>query len=357
MATISAICLVLVASHVATILAYRDEYHDQRKMNSLRSAIQDYEGLPNYSNDKELYESLDIDEVSYGVMRLSWGLSEDFNEDVLQTINEYNKSKIDKIYRAKKLINRVFFQHYNYAFWCVGIVLLCVAFCVLLRAKKYTSIAYLLLVIATGAGELLYLSYTGRLPRRVSCIVFFGTVAVCLGLILGEARDKRIFPGKRRFFVACALLTALVALGIHGNLADYKPADEQNQTWGQMLHYFTEHPENTYCTNCTYNEPLKLLAMPTRNYLKISGWISGTLGWKTALRQGHQTIWDAIAYRNDLRFCMAEEFMDILVFYLNQQGYCSEAELEADPLDNERYMIWRIKTETSQMPEEESPAS
>lgn len=356
LAILSTLCLVLLASHVATMLAYRDEYKDQKKMNSLRSSIQDYEGLPDYSDEKELYDRLEIDEVAYGVMRLSWGLSEDFNEDVLQTINEYNKSKIEKIPRARKLINRVFFQHYNSSFWIVGGLLLCVAFCVMLRAKKYGSAGYLLLVLATGAGELLYLSYTGRLPRRVSCIVFFGTVAICLGLILREAGDRRLFRTPWRFWLACAAFAALAGFGLHENLSEFGPAEEQNQLWGQMLHYFAEHPENTYCTNCTYNEPLALRGKRGRNYLKISGWLSGTLGWKTALQKDWPTPWDAVAYRDDLRFCMDEENMDVLVYYLNQQGYCSEAELVADPLENEKYLIWRIETDDSQTMED-SPAS
>ena len=112
----------------------------------------------------------------------------------------------------------------------------------------------------------------------------------------------------------------------------------------RLVEYFLENPQNIYFCH-GYDDTLDLYNPKRRNYTGWGGWISETLDWKTMITGEYDNIWEAIAYRSELRFVISEHGINLLEDHLREKGYHCRPVCEEVDIEGKIYRIWKFESE------------
>jgi len=348
-------CVVYLMS-LADMELCTEEQKSTREINSYRSIIADYNGgYPEYKDNINLYSDLGMNEDDYRVLNLSNGLIDFFRKDVLKSFTEHyakNKYKLlsSKCMREMKSRLGELFHTYHGTFWTMLFLTLAFLLYYLIMSKDHFDILVISFACLISISELMYLLYNGRIVKRATEIVFYILIIIVGG----------IFIKKINSFYQCinnlnTELVYIVLMCIYSFCILYSSSvfyDEKSVCDSAMADtvlpekYFMDNSGYRYylgSRHTDYYDLFDTIHPQKRNFCKFGGWISETPEWKSALCVEYNNVWDALAYRGDLRFYFDEWEMMILEHYLNTHGYNVKAVCENVNTDDIDFEIWRFE--------------
>lgn len=342
--------LIIGIMYIVNEQSYTGIYANEKEVNHYRAAIQDYGKWVEYEGNEEFFESLGMDELEYSVMKSCWGLSDHLNKETLIAIcelfEEVNLNKEVLNEQKNKLIENLFKNDYKMDFWLMECISIIFTLFVILKKKDWRMLSCYMGVIAIVAGEILYLAYRGRMPIRVTMGPLLILMFTGVGYILQYFADFRQLMNTSKLlrFGGILLLSVFVLKGYQYSESAHKylQYNYANTTDGMVINYFLNDQENIYfCYG--RNDYLDLHNPIKRNYTGWGGWISETIDWKTMLQGEYDNVWDALAYRDDIRLVISSDAMELMQRYLDERGYKCHSECEQVVLDENNVMdVWRF---------------
>lgn len=208
-------------------------------------------GFPDYSENQELYESLNITENDYNLYCTSnFADTELFTKDVIKTLVEA---------KGNKPVNVAFFR----SFFTVigkGIISYNVfpALCIALLAgalsacgKRRDKLFLLLYEVAVFVGIQLYFFYRGRyLQSRTDVSVIFATVAI---LIFYTLEFESLLPTKRKTAVLLAGACMISAVPSHVALREQDRAEREYRTDTEVHELMSSDMDHFYLCFTNWN--------------------------------------------------------------------------------------------------------
>lgn len=218
--------------------AYYLQYDD------CRSQLLDY-GFPDFTEHKEAYEKLGLDETAYKLFR-KWTHqdSDKITVSVMESLIQLKRPKVINLSLIKRFFLTVpvrFLE--NYGFWCFGIILLVW----LIRGRH--EIAHILTVLYEIMIVLLlyfFLFYRGRyLINRVDIGIWMSATVVLMFLLDGSRPLFPVQSGAMLYAAAAVLLLTRAQGNLRMNKTD---SDKKHQKEQQVLKEIREDTEHLYLT-------------------------------------------------------------------------------------------------------------
>ncbi len=331
--------------------AYTGIYEEERVINHHRAAIQDYGKWPTYEGHEEFFAGLGMDEDEYNVMLDCWGLSNHLDVKTLTAIQEkYEEENISdegKQEQVDTLITKMFDEDYTQAFWRLEVFSILCGLILILKKKDWKMLVCYLGTFFTVAGEIWYLAYRGRMPVRVT----FGPLLILMMTgfaYIVQYRTEWLQVVKPAIVRTAWLIAVILCLygGYCNIVTNHQVYEEEYVDIAKKLtltQYILRDQNNVYFYHGIYDY-LDLYNPTKRNYSGWGGWISETIDWKTMLMGDYDNLWDALAYRDDIRLILNEDVIKIYLSYLNNHGYSCSAASERVIVDHDGsyFELWRI---------------
>ena len=343
--------IIIGLMYVVNENAYTGIYANEKEINHYRAAIQDYAGLPTYEGHEELYQSLGMNEDEYLIMKDCWGLSDHLDRGTLAAILEVNEAEHSdtegKKEQIRTLVSNMFKEDYTKNFWLLEILCAAGAFLLMFRKKDWRMLLCYLGVFLIVAGEIIYLAYNGRMPVRVTISPLLVIMLSGIGYMIQYRSDVSAFISQERVFCIVGIVLTLVCIygvfidseNVYHEFENSFPATAAEL---KLVNYMLADSDNTYFCHGKHDE-LDLHNPIKRNYTGWGGWISETIDWRVMLLGDYGNVWDAIAYRDDLRFIVSDSTIDTLQKYLINHGYRCNAVCDVVDIDGHIYNVWRFE--------------
>ncbi len=289
------IALLVVTFGINKIAYSSSDWKEYTRFNAARTEVYDYSGYPNYQNNRELYDSLNISKESYEMLPGHYGLIFEKNLDTNAMEQIAKVSKEQNIQTAQSLRDRVeemivsfLKQHLGHADRPLSILVfafyILFFICALLGNKKIAMLEFSL----SGVARMIvwvYLLYIGRYPERVTQGIYFAELCVLITIALkhklwdGLKRKKATRIGWYSTVLIYCILC--VYFGIPKAIAT------KNESYGryvfslsykELIDYFGEHSEYFYYLdmNSFANFTVDALSRErtlTDNYIVTGGWL------------------------------------------------------------------------------------
>lgn len=345
--------LIIGTMYVINMFAYTGIYSDEKEINHVRAAIQDYDGLPEYDTHRELYDSLGMSEEEYLIMDDCWGISDFLDVEILSAILEVNKAehfeKQGEIIQIKGLVKNMISSDYSKIFWVLEVLSVICGLLAAIIKKDWKSLTFFGAIWITSGVEILYLAYKGRMPVRVTMLPLLIVMFVGMLYLVKSATENAAFFAKHdvalmTVVVVVFALTVGVLSETKNNYEKFLNGSERISKELDLINYILADQDNMYFCHGNHDE-LDLYKPIRRNYMGWGGWISETVDWKTGLLGEYEDVWEALAKRSDLRFNVADSTMVILQQGLKTRGYDCELECETVDISGTPYKFWKIISE------------
>ena len=239
------------------------------EFNALRSNLLDY-GFPNYENNHELYESLEISQNDYMLYR-GWDIAdpERFHIDTMRKLVESKEKRQFSLDLIKGCVKEIPLGLFSY--WYIIAPLITLLMCLLFLNKKRVFV--LVYVFASFALIQLYLYYKGRyLVDRVDVSLI---LALTMIMLLYACSEKLL--NQRKALVLLTGTLVLTALPKHLEYLDEEPGISNDY----LYYLFQTDPEHLYMsTSSGLSSNLFCLWDVYPLGLKSNYVITG--GWRTA---------------------------------------------------------------------------
>lgn len=286
------LCMVIgigVISFIETVAYSSEEWKEYKEFNKARSLILDYYGYPDYQDNRELYEELDINQEEFNILtNNALTFSSDLSKEKYIKIAEFAKKNY---YNQSPLIGRIntAFRdmcHYSLYLWNHGrltlILVLYIGICLYCIQIKNNR-----LMIMLGSLFFLreimyfYLCFKGRFPERIYDSLLMGELFMLTGLIIFVDIFARMKIEKNKVLTA-VLTIVLVIFGISGYVKfdDIKRENTENSENNSMLltSYCGQHLKNRYILDASgytvgYDPFLIRRNNSYMNFLTIYGWM------------------------------------------------------------------------------------
>lgn len=333
------IIVIVAGTYIIESNSYQKDYSSEKKINSLRSKIQDYGGMPDFEEHQDLYSKLDIDYDDYLLLASgNWGLSDHFNIETFEKIGEEKKNEIKD---ARVLLDKMFHEYYSWDFWLLLIILtIIVIFRQIKSGKK--DIIILACFFAVAIAEIIYLVSKGRFPDYVCKSIVYTLLLTAIGLFIYDQSEnkKALFSHKAKGFFA---FLTIVILSINSLLNYNIIKKEYKEIEHELIlsDYCKNNTENIYL-GYALGEPTRIRHKNKTNHYSLSGWITETPEWNVAIQKNYDNIWDALAYRKDIRIIISGVHVKFLVDYMNKHGYNVFYESETIKLLDRTYTVYKI---------------
>lgn len=266
-----------------------EEWKEYQAFNACRSQVYDFYGVPEFEENRDFYESIDLKEQDVQALEnYSLFLVDGIYEYKMEMIAEYAKQTAE----AEKGIGRrlidglqeiyLDFQSGVYAplIWFTAIV---AALALLVCWAKRSSQFYLILA-CMGMQFLLwcYLGLQGRIVERVSFAMHFYMLFLVAGILYRELVEDPAWilegrgseRGNRAFLIfGCMVLIFVSVLECAQVRGDVIQKEEQNQENLELQQYLEGHKENVYLMH-TYSVSHYTDVFKLRRDFKMSNMVS-----------------------------------------------------------------------------------
>ena len=338
-----------------------------RQLNSYRSRVQDYGGMPAMEGNEDFFQQQGISEAEYGIMRRGfWGISEHSTADTLRAVIEV-KHEAEEPVRITELFGQIFTGQDGipYGIWAALAVLLILCFALGFRNRDLRLILLTLGSLLAWLAESGYLQWNGRTPFRViyaTDMTFLVTLIVFARSGIrrkarnggaGEAEDKR--PGRKwtRRVPALALSAGIALLAWNttdSTLQGYAALEKDNEMYRPVIEYAEANPDLLFLGIMNVTETASPAGRKTDNLFKMTGWISLTKEWQERVRGDCGNPVKALLEREDIRvIARSDKPVRDLESYLKEQaaenGYDAEILLECEDTITSgkiRHGVWKI---------------
>lgn len=257
-------CAALWGAHV---LAYTDaSWQDFLEFRSLRKAVHDFSGYPEYESNTELYDSIGISYEEYrSIATGSFGGGNtvlDYSagiRDILREIGTYtkeeraNQSAADRLRSGiEKIATLFWFRTSLYLTVALGLLITVCLSAILIKRKRWLLLAALLCGYLGAWMELLLLGYLGRVTRVVLrlqvALQMIWPLVVAVYLFGVEKMAYSLTTCRERILSAAVLCLCVLTLGswMTQTKQDSKECNIQSQTTWDIYNYCKSNPENAY---------------------------------------------------------------------------------------------------------------
>lgn len=340
--------------------AYEDsEWKSYLDYNTYRSEIYDYYGIPSYKENKEFYDSIDMDKGEVALLQdYSITLIDEIKEYKMEAVANYAENTLTDgrsfLQRLIQGLQNVYadFESGEYAPLCwilTGTVLITVWVCHSQKSKEL----YLLLICG-GIQIFLwsYLGFEGRIVSRVSFsmhIYFFMITAGILFRRMKSGGTEQKFAGdsKRRLLLTgtAVFFTILSLFELTEVRTNAEKACEKNQKFEQICDYIKAHPENIYTFHVSsvseYGEKFRIRRnFEVLNAIYLGGWQSFSPN-ETARRHylGVENLKKSI-YKKDNVMVLSRVNTEYMREYFEEEyGTCHAQLLDTIGFSDDIYMI------------------
>lgn len=316
-----------------------EDWAAYKEFNSLRAQLMDY-GFPDYEENRELYESLDISEADLEIYK-GWDFadSEKFTTEVMrQLVN----AKAERTLTVKEGLGVIkdFFTGYDYSSALILAIIICIATCV--PGKRW------LMGWLVGAATLVqvYLYYIGRygvnrVDVGLSCALFVVLILHCWG--------KMKNPGK----MYCTMMACLVVISPLSGI-DYENITVVDNTKYEEVQFYElleSDPNSLYIrpVSCSLTRVPRVLEWYPVGYQSNSCSLGG---WGT-YTVPYLQMWERYDITNPYRdivdhpsvYFVSTKDPTSYVTYI-QEHYAPDANCYLVKVTEDGYPIYRISTKS-----------
>ena len=288
---------------------YGGSWQEYKRVDTYRTQLYDFLTLPDYEENREFYESADISEGQYALLKnYNFALDEEITSETLKKVVDYaNEKRVAQYQGLERLYMRMFTLPLREGLWSyvhrvlgdpvvaaddypwnlvsVGLYLaLLVMTCFTRRAR---NLVYVFLMFSVRSVLWMYIILKQRTPPRVTHSLFLMEI-VCLLLLVFEelsylektgksSKAGWLYPGTAGLLLAGAGAVAVCSWGGFGVF--YRETVEFNREWKALREYCSEREESFYFmdvySTVNYSQEIfgEELSRP-ENYDICGGWLS-----------------------------------------------------------------------------------
>jgi hypothetical protein len=275
-------------------LAYQtDEWKQYNEYNKYRTQVYDFYSFPNYEENEEFYNSLDVKEEEMSLIQsANLGFDENITIEKMKSIYMESKRLKEEYQQFYSVPRKIIFDYFD-SFEVVGreviiIYILYGALLMLVIVKKRNSL-WIGLASTFFIRSILisYLIYRGRFIRRVSGPMAVAEICVLLGIILHgfiEDGEKHNIEHERGMGITIGrgiiiLVMLLLLVDVYKENLDRNRAIKTEESWvANLFPYLEKNIEKTYVLEVQSTATLKAPVfgensnMP-KNALYLGGWL------------------------------------------------------------------------------------
>lgn len=279
----AAVLALLGAGLAADSLAYGSAaWKDFRRFFDARTAVYDFYGIPDYAQNREFYESIDVSPARYTLLQnYNFDLDAEIDTEMMEQIAGYGAAHQGQS-PARRLYESVYAYGYRFAHGqeLFFDLLLCLAWFFLIRAalrgKNRALLEKLALLLLVRTGLWLFLLYRGRVPERITHPLYLMEGILLLWLFREPLQWKK-FEKSAILFLYAALLVCVAAVQGQTVWRQYQDREARNIQWQTWKAYCAEHPSSFYFvdvySSVAYSEKLFADTAPAyRNFDLLGGW-------------------------------------------------------------------------------------
>ena len=375
------LCLAIILGLIVSTLWHRAAYSSQgwKEFNALfdaRTELYDFQYIPEYSDNKEFYDSIELSEPEQELLvNYNYGIDDEINTEVLRSVAEYaDKLKTDEVPLFTRLtqsavlylyrLRHVAYQKsYEYPMTdaplniVAGILYLGMIILSLLtkdKKKAKLSLFLIFLLFACRTTLWLYIIVRGRDPIRITHPLYIMEMAVLLGMMLDWQKEKK--PVLFATFAA-ALIAFLVFIPNQVSVIGDEMAqrDKMRIHYDALYEYFDEHPDDFYFVDVytsvsatdgdekTFSE--KMFRDVDNSFAAhdiMGGWASKSpLYYKKIKSMGFSSMQDAILKDNVYVVSKTVNDVDWLLDYYLDKGI--NVEISKIDTVSDVFVIYKVK--------------
>ncbi|MBQ7679276.1 MAG: hypothetical protein IJT34_05455 [Butyrivibrio sp.] len=338
--------VVIGSLWMADHLAYTGAYARSARINACNTELWDYDRWIPYTQHEAMFRELGIDELEYRLMKVSLELSDKPDETVLHAIADAHRAEETinfKLQKAMGILNQMIRKDYTAIVWMLVLLSVLSGAVLLMRTKEPRLLIIYLALLGLAVAEILYLAYEGRMPVRTSQgpLALFCLTGFSFSLRAFEPAAMDSSSGRQRILipvVALLLLIPCVFSFIHAS-DQIRRGKNLVRNDLKLVHFMAADTDHIYFVH-NLSEPLDLLNPIHMNHMGWGGWCATLIPWKQALMGPCDNVWDAIAYREDLRIITRKPAMEIIQEYMNRAGYDVTLQTETIPCLRSSTILW-----------------
>lgn len=339
-----------------------------------RTRIYDFYQIPDYSEHKEFYDSINLDKSEYELLvNYNFGLDDEINADLMKKIADYAGSVTKQegiVTRLKAVLPKYtyrlravsFPKSYEYpmtdAPWNIvtGILYLAVFLLFLTgfggkgeMKRGFIEGAWRLALLFLGRTSIwLYIMVRGRDPIRITHSLYLIEIMVLLSLINGALKRKNFGSEGlnynkstcRKIMTICGAvisLCALIYLPVQSNITKTECSGraEYNKVYEQLEDYFRKNSDHFYLvdvySSVSYKDEGYAFSQKMfenvnnnpRNWIYMGGWACKSPIEKRTLEEffGDDSMENALCEENAFVVARLDTDMEWLSDYCNDKGY------------------------------------
>lgn len=333
--TVSVFVLIILFAALVNKAAYSSkEWKEYREYNSFREAMVDYNGLPDYEENKDLYDECGITKSSYEAFKNHYNiiLDENINRDSMEKLSlasqkinpDAGKSFHKKVTDAvKEVLLRSVIVYDDRPMNFLVIAMYFFVILMLAIQRKYKGLSDTLLVFAAGFADRFYLVWNKRYPFRVTQIIFLAELVLLFAIAVENElyffslirlkkesetkengikttdensetkKDKNV--GKRKInplflMMIIVILGISIRFGLPISINEYKQikgTDEYSVCFDELEKYLDSHKDNFYFFDMSHlyycEDTLSFKKSPTENYVYMGSWMPNSPWYKHKL--------------------------------------------------------------------------
>ena len=254
--------LVAVSFGIEAIAYSSPTWKAFKAYNEARTEVYDYNNLPEYDYNEEVYHNLGLDEKDHTLLReYDAALVDNMNTDTYKALS--NRAKAEKkewqqYYSVPRKVIRdtagaIMNKHTTLAGIAVTVVFVSVFFFMFYKDEKLAG----LIICATLVYEVAftgYFMYRERLPERVTYGFYLMEISLILSIFLMVIiKDRYTSVSPMWQALAAIFVGVLIFLaGYHslrGALVDDEILADKATEWMEVNAYFKSNPDNVYVLN------------------------------------------------------------------------------------------------------------
>ncbi len=266
------LCVILLIglaiSQAIHIFSYSSqEWKDFNALFDARTELYDFQYIPDYAENKEFYDSINISEVEQKLLvNYNWGIDDEINTDVLNAVADYAAGlKTDETPLPIALVQSIpsylyrmrhvaFQKSYEYPMTdaplniITAVLYLGVLLTFLLgseKSKKLPAVFSLILLFACRSTLWLFIIVRGRDPIRITHPLYLMEIAVLLGMMfIGNKENSKIFPAT---LIVSAVVSALFVQNQFAVITDeMAERDKMRAHYDALYDYFDANEDSFY---------------------------------------------------------------------------------------------------------------
>lgn len=332
------------------------EWQAYKRYNIDRSTVYDYYDVPDYEQNKELYDSLDMS--SYDVENLSnynLYMIEGIEAGKIQKIAAYSETEwmegtslTTRISEAFRVLKKGYFQNRTILVNILAKLIIVANVWFEIKNRKRTiwlNILFVFIEIVLA----FYLGYQGRILTRVMsalfCIEFFSALSIWCDEHYIEMPNL-IECKLSKFVLAC--MVALSVWMFFEIKENQQNTYQENVEAEQLYSYFQSNPNNVYLMNAYdiwfYTDNFEVFEeFKVKNFLKLGEWSSFSPVETTEIeRYGIKKVDDSLINNNKIFLVYKKPSEAITDHYLEKYRNIEWVKIDEIQISQEKVPVYRL---------------